>query len=118
MTYNASRLLQSIEDRLRQNPQESLQLLVRELGVGRHTIERVVRATTGKSFRDYQSGIVLSKALQLLNGSDALQIKQVAFSLGYCSTKSFSRYFKAQTGMTPSEFIADPLEKPNREPSA
>ena len=113
MTYNASRLLQTIDNRLCHDPRASLLTLERDLGVGRHTIEKVIRATTGKSFRDYQAEKALSKAMQLLNGTDALQIKQVAFSLGYCSTKSFSRYFKARTGMTPSAFIALAPEKSN-----
>lgn len=111
MTYNRSRLLQEIDDRLHRQPRLPLHDLEKELGIGRHTIEKVVRTATGKSFREYQSQILLAKASRMLTGREFLQIKQVAFSLGYFCTKSFSRYFKAHTGVTPSAFMANPGQR-------
>jgi len=90
MTYNTSRLLQELDDHLRRQPRLPLSALEEQLGVGRHTIEKVIRTATGKSFRQYQSQKVLAEAKRMLSGSDLFQIKQVALSLGYSSTKSFS----------------------------
>jgi AraC-like DNA-binding protein len=105
MTYNKRLLLLEINDHLRQNPRLRLQDIEQQLGIGRHTIERTIRTATGHSFREYRSQKQLTIATQLLSGPQLLQVKQVAFSLGYSSAKSFSRYFKARTGLSPSQFI-------------
>jgi len=106
MTYNSFRLLEEINDSLQRQPRLTLRELEKRLGVGPHTIEKAVRSATGMCFREYQAAKVLTEASRLLRGTNLLQIKQIAVALGYVNTKSFSRYFKAQTGMTPSEFIA------------
>jgi AraC-like DNA-binding protein len=108
MTYNMSRLLQQIDGQLQKQPRLALHDLEKQLGVGRHTIEKAIRRATGKSFREYQSQQVLAEATRMLSGSALLQIKQVALSLGYSSPKSFSRYFKSHVGVTPSAFMANP----------
>lgn len=48
---------------------------------------------------------VLLEAKRLLQGTD-LSIKEIAFELGFIDHAYFSNFFKAQTGITPTEFKA------------
>ena len=52
---------------------------------------------------DYISEKRLEYARQLLTGT-RLTVSEIAVSLGYSQAPNFIRKFKAQTGMTPSEY--------------
>ncbi len=58
---------------------------------------------TGKSFVDYLKTVRISMAKKLLRDS-CVQISRVAFEVGFKDDKHFSKTFKAETGMTPSEY--------------
>jgi adenylyl-sulfate kinase len=70
------------------------------LGVERHTIEKVVRATTGQSFRELQRTILLERASLLASQGKA--IKEIAFELQFGSPQSFHRFIRKTSGKTPS----------------
>ena len=70
------------------------------LGVERHTIEKVVRVTTGQSFRELQRTILLERASQLAAQGKA--IKEIAFELRFGSPQSFHRFIRKTSGKTPS----------------
>lgn len=63
----------------------------------------LVKAETGRTAKDFINDRVLSYAKQLLN-DDALNITQVSNLLGFDYPQHFVRFFKARTGMTPSEY--------------
>lgn len=63
----------------------------------------LVKAETGRTAKDFINDRVLSYAKQLLN-DDALNITQVSNMLGFDYPQHFVRFFKARTGMTPSEY--------------
>jgi len=65
-------------------------------------VERVVRHTTGCSFREYRRRLLIAKSSDLLSDSQ-LTIKEIAFSLDYQNASSFSRFIKQQTGNRPTE---------------
>ncbi len=71
--------------------------------VERHTIERIVRKSRGRSFHELQQEYLLRKALRLLSGDKAQSIKQIAYDLDYQWPEDFSRFIKRATGHTPSE---------------
>lgn len=58
---------------------------------------------TGVNFRDYLLGARIDQAKRLLR-SGAANISEVAYRTGYQDYRSFSRAFKHETGMTPSEY--------------
>lgn len=60
---------------------------------------------TGVNFRDYLLGARIDQAKRLLRSGSA-NISEVAYRTGYQDYRSFSRAFKHETGMTPSEYQA------------
>lgn len=71
-----------------------------ELGVERHTIEKVVRATTGQTFRELQRTILVERASRL--AAEGKAIKEIAFELRFGSPQSFHRFIRKTCGKTPS----------------
>lgn len=59
---------------------------------------------TGTNFRDYILNARISTARRLLKSQDG-NISEVAYRVGYGDYRSFSRAFKNETGMTPSEYM-------------
>lgn len=74
--------------------------VAREVGVERHTVERVVRSITGLSFRELQRNLLSERANLLLEQGRA--IKEIAFEVGYGSPQSFHRFIRKAYGITPS----------------
>lgn len=58
---------------------------------------------TGKNARQHIQDNIIDRAKMLLLGSND-QVRQVAFGLGFEYPQHFSKFFKAQTGMTPAEY--------------
>ncbi|MFI3200367.1 MAG: response regulator [Eubacteriales bacterium] len=58
---------------------------------------------TGKSFVDYVKTVRINMAKKILRDS-CVQISRVAYEVGFKDEKHFSKTFKAETGMTPSEY--------------
>jgi two-component system response regulator YesN len=85
------------------NPRASLAHISGELQVERHTIERAVKDQKGKSFREYQQDILLVTSLRFLSSGPNRSIKEIAYSLGYQSPRSFCRFIKDKTGHTPTQ---------------
>ena len=59
---------------------------------------------TSKGPADFIRTIRLKRARQLLDESGK-QIAEIAYTVGYSSPKVFSRNFKAEFGITPSEYM-------------
>jgi AraC family transcriptional regulator, arabinose operon regulatory protein len=66
---------------------------------------------TGCSPRDYLHLLRIHGACQLLRGS-TLNVKEIAFKLGYQDQFHFSRQFKAFQGLSPSEYRERKLSQP------
>lgn len=60
---------------------------------------------TGTNFRDYVLSARMNLAKKLLASGD-VNISQIAYRIGYQDYRSFSRAFKNETGMSPSEYMA------------
>lgn len=97
MSYNRAQLLGAVETVLQQNPRISLKA-VSGILIERHTIEKAVKECTGMTFRELQCRLILHEAHRLLNQTDErgspFSIKQVAFTVGFRSPRSFSRLIK------------------------
>jgi adenylylsulfate kinase-like enzyme/AraC-like DNA-binding protein len=78
----------------------TLREVAREVGVERHTIEKVVRSATGQSFRQFQGALLFERAKILLEQGKS--IKEVAFELGFGHPQSFHRFVRKSAGVTPS----------------
>ena len=66
----------------------------------------IIKEHTGVSASEWISRYVIIKAKSLLRHSQNLNIQQISFQLGFPDPASFTRYFKANTGITPKEYRA------------
>nr|MCR5712008.1 helix-turn-helix domain-containing protein [Prevotella sp.] len=64
----------------------------------------VIKEETGISALKWITDYVIIQAKMLLDSHQHLTIQQISHRLGFTEQSSFSRYFKANTGMTPSEY--------------
>ncbi|MBR1406915.1 MAG: helix-turn-helix transcriptional regulator [Bacteroidales bacterium] len=76
------------------------------LQVSPNYLNRCVKAHTGRSAREWIDISRLGLAQQLLRRKD-LAIIDIATQVGLEDQSYFSRFFKRQTGMTPSEYRAE-----------
>lgn len=78
--------------------------LGKEIGLTRRHLYKKLTALTGKTPVEFIRVIRMKRACQLLEQS-GMQVSEVAYAVGYSSPKIFSRNFKAEMGMTPTEYI-------------
>jgi two-component system response regulator YesN len=103
MAYHLIRLADLVRTHLDVEPRLRLSQLSWRLGVSRQTLEKAVRAATGKSFRQCRSELLVVKARELLTSDGTRSIKEIAYSLGYRSPQAFARYVKMASGQSPSQ---------------
>jgi two-component system response regulator YesN len=77
--------------------------IARRVGLSRSYFCQCFKDITGRSFNDYLRFMRVEKAKLMLTRTDA-QICQIAEQVGYTDEKYFSRAFREQTGVLPSEF--------------
>jgi len=77
--------------------------LSRDLFMSRVTLYKKLLSITGKTPIEFIRIMRLKRAAQLLkNGS--MNISEVAYEVGFNNPKVFTRYFKEEFNMTPSQF--------------
>lgn len=77
--------------------------LSRELGMSRVHLYKKLLALTGKSPIEFIRVLRLKRAAQYLRESQ-MNVSEIAYQLGFNNPKYFSKYFKDEYGMTPSEY--------------
>lgn len=83
----------------------SLELYAGKLGISTAQLGRICREELGESALGLINGRLMREAQRQLAYSQ-LDIKQIALDLGFRDTSYFSRYFRKQAGLKPSEFRA------------
>lgn len=86
------------------NSEFSVENLSEEVGLTRGHLYKKLMSITGKGPADFIRTIRLKRAKQLLEESQ-LQIAEIAYSVGFSSPKIFSRNFKQEYGILPSEYV-------------
>ena len=81
----------------------------RAIGFSRMQLHRKLKALTDQSTGEFIKHFRLEKAKQYLVIKGA-QVSQVAYDCGFNNLSHFSKSFKDQTGMTPSEFMEGVLK--------
>lgn len=79
-------------------------------GLSANYLNRLVKGTTGRPVRDWIDISRLSRAKRLLENT-GMDIIDVASAVGIDDQSYFSRFFKRQTGMTPTSFRKHMHEK-------
>ncbi len=75
----------------------------RELNFHPNYLNRLMLLHTGKSLHKYLLGVRLTKALDLLQSTD-MKVTDIALETGFSDVQQFSKFFKSQTGMNPTDF--------------
>ena len=76
------------------------------LGTNISYISDCIRTGCGCSFTNFVNGYRIRHAQELLRQHPDRKITQVCFASGFANEQTFFRIFKATTGMTPKEWIA------------
>ncbi len=88
------------------NPDFSVEDLSRELFMSRVALYKKLLSLTGKTPIEFIRVMRLKRAAQLLQKSD-LNISEIAYQVGYNNPKIFTKYFKEEFSMTPSQYQAN-----------
>lgn len=71
--------------------------------MSRTNLKVVFKSSTGMSVMTYYNKLKIDEAKRMIREED-LNLTQISEKLGYTSIHYFSRHFKKETGMTPSEY--------------
>ena len=88
----------------------TLETLSKQFGYSMQQIRRIVKKRTGMTFATYIQTVRLSRVCDLLRNSD-LPIKKIAETMGIESPEYFSRWFKKEHHVTPSQYRQKHMQK-------
>ena len=81
----------------------SVETLAADVAMSRSTLYKKLMAITGQGPAEFIRTIRIKRGRALLETSQ-MQITEIAYAVGFTTVKSFTMNFKAEYGMTPSEF--------------
>ena len=85
------------------NKDISLDDVSREVDISPYYFSKIFKEETGENFIEYVTNIRIGKAKELLQSSE-LSIKEICVEVGYSDPNYFSRTFKKNVGVTPTEY--------------
>ena len=88
------------------NPDFSVEDLSREMFMNRVTLYRKILSITGKAPLEFIRSIRLKRAAQLLEKS-GMSIAEIAYEVGFNNPKTFSKFFKEEFHVLPSQYITN-----------
>ncbi len=74
------------------------------LGMGKSHLHEKIKSLTGKTPIHYMRSIKMHHASQLIKRG-GMTISEVAFEVGYSDPKYFSKVFKSEYGISPSQYV-------------
>jgi DNA-binding response OmpR family regulator len=81
----------------------SVETMASEVGMSRSTLYKKLMAITGLGPAEFIRTIRVKRSKALLETSQ-MQITEIAYAVGFTTVKSFTMNFKAEYGVTPTEF--------------
>ena len=93
-------------------PEFSVEDFSREMFMNRVTLYRKILSITGKTPLEFIRSIRLKRAARLLEKS-GMSIAEIAYEVGFNNPKNFSKSFKEEFHVTPSQYIVNIKEKDN-----
>lgn len=103
-----AKLMLIVEEHM-ENTDFNVSVLVTEIGMSQTVLYKKIKALTDLSITDYIKTVRLKRAAQLL-GDGHLNIAEVAYAVGFSDRKYFSKEFKKQFGVAPSDYVGGKLE--------
>jgi signal transduction histidine kinase/DNA-binding response OmpR family regulator len=99
------KLILAIEERL-SDADLTIPELSQQLAMSDAQLYRKLKAISGKTPSQFVRTVRLQKAMALLRSS-GLNVSEIAYEVGFTSPQYFSRMFKEEFGIPPSEFSAE-----------
>ena len=95
--------LKIVEDNIA-NSDFTVEMLAQQIGMSRSALYKKIMAVTGLGPAEFIRTVRIKRGKALLERSQ-MQITEIAYSVGFNSLKSFTMNFKAEYGLTPSEYL-------------
>ena len=95
-------IIQIVEEHM-EDPSFGIALLSKKAAMSQPVLFKKIKAITGMTANDFVKSLRLKKATELLK-DNRHTVYEIAYMVGYESSKYFSREFKKQFGKTPSEY--------------
>lgn len=98
-------LTASVKDYLQDNIASKLMIedISRHLGASPTTLMKQFKADTGKSIIEYFNELKIREAKRMIRET-SMNFTQISDALGYTSVNYFSKAFKGQTGLSPTQY--------------
>jgi AraC-like DNA-binding protein len=93
------------------NPELSLELAQKDLGLSEGKISQIIKSSSDLSFKRYLNALRLTEAKRLLLETDR-PVMDIAFRVGYGNISHFNRVFKEAEGRSPNEYRKKPSGNP------
>lgn len=79
------------------------------LGISPNYLSKTYKLKTGENFTDYLTTVRMQKALEMVAAGRCRTVRELSESVGYFSTRYFTKLFMKATGVTPSEYLKQHL---------
>ncbi|WP_159452588.1 hybrid sensor histidine kinase/response regulator transcription factor [Pedobacter nyackensis] len=99
-----SKLIQIIEEGM-ENHEFGVDILSDKMGMSQSVLYKKIKALTDMTVNDFSKSIRLKKAAQLLSQKN-LPVSEIAYLVGFLDSKYFTKEFKKQFGVPPSQYHA------------
>lgn len=98
-------LVRQAQAYIQENYQKDLSLdeLSKELDISPYYFSKLFKEETGSNFVEYLTGLRMSRAKELLR-DESRSMKEICMEVGYSDPNYFSRIFKKNFGVTPTEY--------------
>jgi len=94
----------SIVEKHMMNSDFNVEMMVKEMGLSRTTLYLKFKELTGLTSTEFIRNVRLKRAVQLFDKSD-YSVKEIMFRTGFNTASYFSKCFKKQFGVSPSEYV-------------
>ena len=85
------------------NSERGMAFYANRLGMTPKYLSKLIKQVSGRSAPDWIDSFVVNEAKSMLKYTDD-SIKEIVYKLNFVNASVFYKFFKAQTGMTPSEY--------------
>ena len=97
------RAMEIVEEHM-SDPDFNVETMVKEIGMSRSKLYLKLKALTDQSTSEFIRSVRLKRAVQLLEGG-GLNVKEIMYMTGFNTASYFSKCFKKQFGVSPSEYL-------------
>ncbi|NJO00991.1 MAG: response regulator [Bacteroidia bacterium] len=102
----------ALVERLLANMDLNAETMAKELGLSRSLLYNKMKGLTGQSVNEFIKSIRLHKASHLIIRYPDTPIAEIALLVGFTNQSHFTRCFKEQFGVPPSQYFAENLRVP------